>query len=168
MPVLIAHRGNLNGPNPEKENNPSYLKEALDLGYHVETDVWYVDGSWWLGHDAPQYRLDEELAESLFLDSRVWCHCKNFDALARLRIMSGSEREIHFFWHQEDDYTLTSQGIIWAYPGKYTSSSGLFEPPIVSVMPERCFGSENVSLEKLRECYGVCTDEVYRYQQILG
>jgi hypothetical protein len=24
----------------------------------------------------------------------------------------------HYFWHQEDDYTITSKGFIWVYPGK--------------------------------------------------
>ena len=29
-----------------------------------------------------------------------------------------SKMNCHYFWHQEDDYTITSKGIIWAYPGK--------------------------------------------------
>ena len=29
---LISHRGNLNGILPEKENNPKYLKIALEKG----------------------------------------------------------------------------------------------------------------------------------------
>lgn len=164
MPILIAHRGNLNGPCQEKENNPVYLKEAIDIGFHVETDVWYIDGHWWLGHDCPQYYLDDTSAEELFLNSQVWCHCKNFEALAGLRVMGS---QVHCFWHQEDDYTLTSQGIIWAYPGKYIQSSGLFEPKIVAVMPERCGDSPNVSISVLNQCYGICTDEVFRYRGLL-
>ena len=31
--ILIAHRGNINGPNPERENTVSYIQEALDKGY---------------------------------------------------------------------------------------------------------------------------------------
>jgi len=26
---LIAHRGNINGPNPEKENHPDYINTAI-------------------------------------------------------------------------------------------------------------------------------------------
>ena len=37
--ILISHRGNINGPNPEMENNPEYIQKALDLGYDVEVDV---------------------------------------------------------------------------------------------------------------------------------
>ena len=41
--ILIAHRGNINGSMIEKENSPSYLEEAINLGYHVETDVRYIN-----------------------------------------------------------------------------------------------------------------------------
>ena len=36
---FIAHRGNLNGPNPSEENKFDYLYEAWRDGYHVECDV---------------------------------------------------------------------------------------------------------------------------------
>ena len=35
--ILISHRGNLTGKNPERENHPDYIKEALDLGFDVVT-----------------------------------------------------------------------------------------------------------------------------------
>ena len=34
--ILIAHRGNLKGPNPDKENKPDYLEFAINKGYDVE------------------------------------------------------------------------------------------------------------------------------------
>ena len=39
---LIAHRGNISGPNPEKENHPDYILEAIRLGYvpEEEYDNW--------------------------------------------------------------------------------------------------------------------------------
>ena len=40
---LIAHRGNINGPNPEKENHPDYINTAIKSGYDVEVDVWFID-----------------------------------------------------------------------------------------------------------------------------
>ncbi len=54
---LIAHRGNTQGPNPERENSPEYIEEALNAGYDVEVDVWYdcATEKFWLGHDEPQY-----------------------------------------------------------------------------------------------------------------
>ena len=27
-------------------------------------------------------------------------------------------QNFNYFWHQEDDYTLTSEGYVWVYPGK--------------------------------------------------
>ena len=37
--ILIAHRGNVSGPNPEMENNPLYIDRALEKGYDVEIDI---------------------------------------------------------------------------------------------------------------------------------
>ena len=55
---LISHRGNLIGVDTGKENRPSYIKNALRLGYHVEIDVWNLNGTWLLGHDEPQFEID--------------------------------------------------------------------------------------------------------------
>jgi len=53
---FISHRGNLTGPNPERENHPSYILEATANGFEVEIDLWYENGKLILGHDEPQYR----------------------------------------------------------------------------------------------------------------
>ena len=74
---LIAHRGNMNGPNPEKENNPDYIVEALNNGFEVEIDVWYKHGDVWLGHDDPTYPVDVQFIQL----PMFWCHAKNLDAL---------------------------------------------------------------------------------------
>jgi hypothetical protein len=34
--ILIAHRGNISGPSPEKENNPRYIDFAIETGYNVD------------------------------------------------------------------------------------------------------------------------------------
>ena len=66
--------------------------------------------------------------------------------------MSVNTSGYNYFWHQEDDYTLTSKNFIWAYPRK------LYTPNTVIVMPE--WG--NMSYDSLRDadCYGVCSDYV--------
>ena len=61
--VLISHRGNLNGKQPHRENHPSYIDEALNLGYDCEIDFWYHEDKFWLGHDTPQYEIE---LQSLF------------------------------------------------------------------------------------------------------
>ena len=42
----------------------------------------------------------------------IWCHAKTSDALSALKKI-----EAHYFWHQDDDYTITSKGYFWTYPG---------------------------------------------------
>ena len=56
--LKIAHRGNLYGPDPERENTIEVISEALALGYDVEIDIWLVDGKLYLGHDEPTYLID--------------------------------------------------------------------------------------------------------------
>ncbi len=143
--ILISHRGNLMGPNPETENHPDQIKKALSLGFEVEIDVWNVDGKWFLGHDEPQYSIDP-----IFLrNDALWCHAKNLEALHLMTRMG-----VHCFWHQDDDYTLTTYGFIWTYPGKpYTSRS-------IAVKPEQIRDDEKL-------CYGVCSDWVLKFREEL-
>jgi hypothetical protein len=49
--ILISHRGNINGKQPDKENHPLYIFEAIKQGFQVEIDVWFIDGKFKLGHD---------------------------------------------------------------------------------------------------------------------
>jgi len=132
---LISHRGNLNGPIKEKENHPDYILRALNNGFEAEIDVWYRDGEFWLGHDNPQYKTNVQFLK----DERLWCHAKE---LSSLEVML--QNNLHCFWHQNDDFTLTSRGFIWTFPGKPICSK--------SVLVEK----EKTNLKV--DCYGVCTD----------
>ena len=60
MVKLISHRGNMKGKNPDRENHPDYIMEALNKGYHVEVDVHYKDGDLYLGHNEPK-KFGEDL-----------------------------------------------------------------------------------------------------------
>ena len=42
--ILISHRGNTNGRNPEKENTVEYIEQALKKGHHCEIDICKFDG----------------------------------------------------------------------------------------------------------------------------
>jgi hypothetical protein len=108
---LIAHRGNVDGPNPSKENHPIYIESAILLGFDVEIDVWWENDHFYLGHDNPTYLLENL---SLLSNEKVWCHAKNLLALDKLLQINNC----NYFWHQNDDFTLTSKGFIWTYPGK--------------------------------------------------
>jgi hypothetical protein len=144
--IIIAHRGNIDGPNPEKENHPDYILEAIKAGFDVEIDVWYVNGKYYLGHDEPQYEVEEKF----LYQGYYWQHAKNVEALVQLMSISRFE-DINCFFHNIDDYTLTSNGWIWTFPGK------LIVDGSVAVMPER-FPDWNIS-----RAYGVCTDYPNKY-----
>ena len=53
---FISHRGNILGPDVSLENNPSYILEALSLGFDCEIDVWQINNELLLGHDEPTYK----------------------------------------------------------------------------------------------------------------
>jgi hypothetical protein len=141
--ILISHRGNINGKNEKLENSPSYVKKALDLGYDVEVDVWVVNDKFYLGHDNPQYEIPIEFLKN----EKLWCHAKNIIALNKML-----ENDIHCFWHQEDDVTLTSKGVMWTYPGKELTSNS------IQVMPEW----DN---KEHKNIMGLCRDYVEKYKK---
>ena len=144
---LIAHRGNINGPNALEENNPEYIESAIADGYDVEIDVRCEDYQFYLGHDESQYCVP--MTWIVKRKDKLWIHCKD---LKSLDILSSSPVDFHYFWHQEDDFTLTSKNYIWTYPGKpYT-------PKSIMVMPENNLNLIDFNQIKEYDVYGVCTD----------
>ena len=99
--VYIAHRGNVNGRVESYENQPAYIDRAIELGYDVEIDMWWVDGRTYLGHDEPQYEVDDEWLSQRA--DKLWVHCKNVELLNWIR-----NTILYYFWHTNDDYTLIS------------------------------------------------------------
>jgi hypothetical protein len=118
--IKIAHRGNVNGPIPELENKPEYLIYAIEQGFEVEVDVWWHENAIWFGHEQPEYRVAPEVFYKI--RDKAWFHCKNFNALHHFLDNQPTSR---FFWHQEDDFTLTSNGYIWTYPGQATGNKSI-------------------------------------------
>lgn len=144
----IAHRGLFEGPDKEKENHPEQIRAALRKGYDCEVDVWFIKKEWWLGHDEPQYKVEDS-----FIDKPgLWLHCKNLDAFYEL---STIPFKYVYFWHQEDDFTLTSNEVIWTYPGKHLTNNS------VAVVPERC--PSYWEYVKSLDLVGVCTDYVEKF-----
>jgi hypothetical protein len=143
--ILISHRGNISGINKKSENNPDRILEVLSLGYNVEIDVWVVKGDLFLGHDSPQYKIDLPFLS----DVRLWCHAKNIDALETML----NANNIHCFWHQNDDYTLTSRGYIWTYPNQKLSNIS------IAVLPE------TVKNYDISNAFGICSDIIKAYSR---
>jgi glycerophosphoryl diester phosphodiesterase len=139
---LIAHRGLYSGPNRDKENTPDQLLKAIELGYDCEVDVWHTDNRFFLGHDSPTYPTTIEFISN----PKFWIHAKNFEALEKLQ---GSD--LNYFWHQEDDHTLTSKGFIWTYPGKEIGINNII------VMPEMVMPIEDI---KNIKAFAICSDYV--------
>ena len=144
---LISHRGNLNGPNKERENHPDYIYEAIQAGYDVEVDVWWVDGKFKLGHDEPQYDFPFDLFNNFY--PKLWIHCKNMDALSQLNELDSNGSKLNYFSHEEDLGVLTSRGYIW--------STNLYKRGIL-VMPEI------FNREPKETTFGVCSDYITKYK----
>ena len=139
---LISHRGNINGIQVDKENNPEYIYDAINKGFDVEIDVRYENDKFFLGHDFSQFEISKEF----LLNKKIWCHAKTNEALSALQ-----EIKAHFFWHEEDDYTITSKGYIWTYPGKKLL------PKSICVLPEKANYKEI-------NCLGICSDFIENYK----
>ena len=139
---LISHRGNINGIQKDNENEPEYITKALEKGFDVEIDVRFSKGKFFLGHDYDQYEIDHKFLSN----KKIWCHAKTSEALLALY-----ETNAHYFWHQEDDYTITSKGDIWTYPGKKLFSKS------ICVLPE-------IANYKEINCMGICSDFIERYK----
>lgn len=147
--ILISHRGNINGRMESWENEPTYINLAISKGYDAEIDVWYKDGQIYLGHDNPQYGIDFRWIRDRI--SKLWIHCKNIDALLFFKECG---YQLNYFWHQEDDVTITSLGYFWTYPGKQLTKNS------IAVMPEvKEFKNLEISL-------GICSDYIENYNNL--
>ena len=143
--ITISHRGNIEGSVPSEENKPEYIRQALSAGFDVEADLWVVGGECFLGHDKPQYAIPYKF---LFTKG-LWLHCKN---LAAIYTLLDTNIPVWFF-HQTDDFALTSNGYIWTYPGKK-----LTQRSIAVQLDGNILGKENV--------YGVCTDYPFKLKSL--
>jgi len=142
--ILISHRGNISGANPEKENDPDYIEQALFLGYNVEIDVWKIGDEWFLGHDFPFHKINF----GYLVNDSLLCHAKNLPALNDML----KDNKIHCFWHQEDHYTITSRGYIVSYPGYAITDKTI------------CMKPEMHIKSSLKDCYAICSDYVEQYK----
>jgi hypothetical protein len=158
MPLLIAHRGLLNGPDKDKENTLSAILTARQQGYDVEIDLWFNNDGWWLGHDSPQYKIDFDWLriidkKSYFDVHHVWIHAKTIQTLYQLRKMRW---EGHVFFHEKDPTVLTNTGYLWTYPGQELT------PLSICVMPEY---TDAILRCKDLQVYAFCSDWIYRIEQ---
>lgn len=149
--LIISHRGNTEGSDPPLENHPNQIDRCIsEHSMNVEVDVRFIDGEWYLGHDSAQYNVSKQwlILRSNFL----WLHCKNIEAMCALQ---NDVLDLHYFWHETDQYTITSKGWIWAYPAcdvpfKTRKSIGVMPPPY--------FNASKFA--------GICTDDAEVYMRL--
>jgi hypothetical protein len=67
------------------------------------------------------------------------------------------ESNLNYFWHENDKFTLTSRGYIWAYPNKKLYKSA------INVLPELNF--KNAKTVKSAKPLGICTDYPQHYDK---
>jgi len=149
--ILIAHRGNISGKLEQFENTPNYIDAAIEQGYDVEIDVRYHQHEFWLGHDYPNYKISLKwLTDRKYF---LWIHCKDLITIDMLReLQIHNNVDLHYFFHNNDDCTITSKGDLWVYPGKQPVKNS------ISVMPE--WHDDDVSF-----CKGVCSDNILKYKE---
>lgn len=150
--IYIAHRGLFEGPDATKENHPDQINKALSKGYHVEIDIRYVNKKLVLGHDEPQYEIKSDLLNF----RKTWIHCKNIEALYYFSTYIGEQ--FNYFWHENDQYTLTSKKYLWTYPDKELTDMSIM------VMPE--YVDDTLLNTKKVLCYGICSDYIDKIKEI--
>lgn len=155
---IIAHRGNLSGSNPLRENSIDYIEEAISEGFDAEIDLWVEDDQCYLGHDNPQYFVTMEWLEKY--KDVLWIHCKNREALEK---MSSASVEFNYFYHECDRYTLTSKGIGWVLVGQIPFSKSII------VLPESInyYDKYEGTYDRIMSTMGICTDQCIFYRNEL-
>lgn len=159
---IIAHRGNINGPDVNKENSPTTIYNALTRGFDVEIDVQERESfnrRLLVGHDDADYVLN--LDEIDDVTDRVWFHAKNTKAAMDLLDL---KREFgynyHIFMHNKDQAVLTDTGFIWEYPTVYFTTG----PTMINVMPE----SVGLTTDDFKpwQFHAICTDYARDYAKV--
>ena len=143
---IISHRGNINGPVAEKENRPSYIDSAIQLGYDVEVDLRIIDNDFWLGHDEPQYKI--ELSWMRLRKDNIWFHCKDINSAL---VLAKLDQGFQYFCHSQEPYVCTSHKYLWIHDltGKINDKCII---PLIS--------KEDIEKYNNDIPYGICTDFV--------
>tara|TARA_R100000008_G_scaffold86135_1_gene78060 strand:- start:5682 stop:6137 length:456 start_codon:yes stop_codon:yes gene_type:complete len=148
--ILISHRGNLTGRNPERENTPEYIEEALKH-FEVEIDLRSRNDSLWLGHDEPDIQIDPRWLWDN--GEKLWIHCKDIQSILLLKKIDPTGEKLNYFGHSQDEFVLTSKNNLFCTPSEDLNED------CVLVMPE-FFGFEYTNQKVL----GILTDFPAKYE----
>ena len=152
--LLIAHRGNIHGPNPERENHPSYVDEAIRAGFDVEVDLQVFGRHIYLGHDDYLHEVGANFI--LFRRNNLWVHCKNHEAAELMYALRNSR--IKWFVHDEQpDVLVENSNFKWHH-----STNLNFEKNSICVLPEKNKLDKSTLMDKVA---GICSDYVSDYKK---
>jgi len=175
MLVIISHRGNQFGPALflQDENTWNSIQNAVKFGFHVEIDLWHVheneikenkenkenkEKEFKCGHESHWWSIltFEQIHQ---YRHQLWIHTKSIPMLSQLIqynqkcIGQDKDQQWHYFFHQQDDVTLTSDGWMWTFPRPH-----LYLDPdhSIAVLPE--YHPQTLIKCKQNEVKGICTD----------
>lgn len=144
--IKISHRGNIKGPILERENRPSYIDCAIQLGFEVEIDIRFENSEFWLGHDYCQYKVDLNWID--LRKDKLWMHCKDKNSASEL---IKTNKNFKIFCHSNDPYILTSTNHLWIHDLTLDIDK-------TSIIP--LLTIDDINNYKGNEPYAVCSDYV--------
>ena len=148
----ISHRGNIFVSNKKLENDPSQIEKLVKMSFECEIDVRVSKNKKiYLGHDSPMYEVDTNWLDRF--SKNLWIHCKDWETLDYF-----CETKHNYFFHNTDDYTITSHGYIWAFPCKCFSSK------FIDVLPERNIETQDRGALQNKKA-GICSDMIGKYRE---
>ena len=142
--ILISHRGNVEGSNPQLENHPTRIDSAINQGYDCEIDVRVIDNKIYLGHDKPQHLINVGWLHSR--KNNLWIHCKDLNTFSKFNTHYSN---FNYFFHDSDLGVLTSHSYIWSANNVNNA---------ILVMPELFNTKSN------KYTLGVCSDYIKNYE----
>ena len=146
--VIISHRGNTRGVDI-LENKPEFIDRAITKGYDVEVDIRYVDQTFYLGHDTPDYIVDTKWIQNR--SKNIWFHCKNLYAAIKLEKMGN----IKYFCHSLDPFTtIKPVGLFWVHDLNLKINNSCVIPLLSEQDIEKYNGQQP---------YAICTDFTDRF-----
>ena len=141
---LISNKGNLRGIISEYENTPEYIEAALNSGFDVKIDLLLNDGKLFIGNDSNKIKLDIDWLEKYH--NKLWLECKDINLIQKLNQLDNRGAYLNYFWHENDQITLTSRGYILTY---------IDEPVIGGIIM-----TPTIKNDKIKLCYGICSDNI--------
>lgn len=152
---LIAHRGLIEGPSKELENNLNNILTNIKLFPFLinEIDIWIDSENIYLGHDNKDNVINPEILFDNYKNLIIHFKGIILNTNESLKIFNQITEKCHYFVHQEDDFSITNKGWVWTHPRKG------FVKNTICVLPEKFTSIDEALKHKLfSNLLGVCTD----------